>query len=130
MEFNSKYQISVNPVKTFKHSFHGIANELGSTKVANCASCHGAHLVLPPEDPDSSVNPANIPSTCGKAGCHPGANANYAKGRFHLDPSRRDAGIVYWVALFFKWLTISTLAALIGHIILDLLTKLRRARHE
>jgi len=129
MEFNTKYEIPVNPVKTFKHSFHGIANELGSSKVANCASCHTAHLVLPPSDPDSSVYPANIPKTCGKAGCHPGANANYAKGRFHLDPSRREAGVVYWVALFFKWLTISTLAALAVHILLDLVTKLRRAKH-
>jgi hypothetical protein len=71
MEFNTKYEIPVNPVKNFKHSFYGIANELGSSKVANCASCHTAHLVLPLSDPDSSVYPANIPKTCGKAGCHP-----------------------------------------------------------
>ncbi|MGC8916564.1 MAG: hypothetical protein ACP5NF_06250 [Thermoanaerobaculum sp.] len=92
MAFNEKYEIPINPVKTFKHSFHGIANELGSVKVANCASCHTSHAVLPPSDPASSVNPQNIPRTCGKEGCHPGANVNYARGRFHVDPSRRDAG--------------------------------------
>lgn len=129
MEFNTRYEIPVNPVKTFKHSFHGIANELGSTRVANCASCHTAHAVLPPDDPRSSVHPANIPATCGKTGCHEGANANYARGRFHVDPSSRDAGVIYWVALFFKVLTISTMAALIGHIFLDLAKKLRRRPH-
>jgi hypothetical protein len=128
MAFNEKFNIPFNPVKTFKHSFHGIANELGSRKVANCASCHTAHNVLPPTDPRSSVNPANIPSTCGKAGCHPGANANYARGRFHIDPESRSSGIIYWVALFFKILTISTLAGLILHILMDLVKKLRE-RH-
>ncbi len=130
LAFNTKYDIPVNPVKTFKHTFHGIANELGSRKVANCASCHTAHAVLPPDDPRSSVNPANIPATCGKTGCHEGANANYARGRFHVDPSRRDAGAIYWVALFFKVLTIATLAGLAVHILMDLTKKLRHRHAE
>ena len=125
LAFNEKFNIPINPVKTFKHSFHGIANELGSKKVAQCASCHTAHDVLPRDDPRSSVNPANIPATCGAAGCHEGANANYARGRFHIDPSSKDSGIIYWVALFFKVLTISTLVGLIIHILMDLVKKLR-----
>jgi len=125
MAFNTRFNIPINPVKTFKHSFHGIANELGSLKVAQCASCHTAHDVLAPEDPASSVNLANIPATCGKSGCHEGANANYARGRFHIDPSSKDSGIIYWVALFFKVLTISTLVGLIIHILMDLVKKLR-----
>jgi len=129
MEFNTKYGIPVNPVSTFRHTFHGIANELGSSKVAQCASCHTAHQVLPPEDPSSSVNPANIPATCGKPECHPGANANYARGRFHVDPSSKDSGVIYWVALFFKILTISTMIGLILHILLDLRKRLAH-RHE
>jgi hypothetical protein len=126
---NARFNIPINPVKTFKHSFHGIANDLGSKKVANCASCHTAHDVLPAVDPRSSVNPANIPATCGKTGCHEGANANYARGRFHIDPGSRDSGIIYWVALFFKILTISTLAALLVHIFMDLIKKLK-VRHR
>jgi len=125
LEFNTRFNIPINPVKTFKHTFHGIANELGSKKVAQCASCHTAHDVLAPDDPRSSVNPENIPATCGAAGCHEGANANYARGRFHIDPSSPDAGIIYWVALFFKVLTISTLVGLIVHILMDLVKKLR-----
>ena len=125
MAFNERFNIPINPVKTFRHSFHGIANELGSKKVAQCASCHTAHDVLPRDNPASSVNPANVPATCGAAGCHEGANANYARGRFHIDPSSKSSGIIYWVALFFKVLTISTLVGLIIHILMDLVKKLR-----
>jgi hypothetical protein len=130
MAFNTKFDIPINPVSTFKHTFHGIANELGSKRVANCASCHTAHDVLPPEDPRSSVNPANIPKTCGHEGCHVGANINYARGRFHVDPASRSAGIIYWVALFFKILTISTMVGLVIHILLDLVKKLRQRHAE
>ena len=125
LAFNEKFNIPINPVKTFKHSFHGIANELGSKKVAQCASCHTAHDVLARDDPRSSVYPANIPTTCGATGCHEGANANYARGRFHIDPSSKDAGVIYWVALFFKVLTSTTLVALIVHILMDLVKRLR-----
>jgi hypothetical protein len=130
MAFNTRYEIPIDPVKTFRHTFHGIANELGSARVAQCASCHTSHDVLPPEDPASSVNPANIPATCGHEGCHVGANMNYARGRFHIDPSRRDAGVIYWVALFFKILTISTMIGLIIHIGMDLVKKLRLRHAE
>jgi hypothetical protein len=130
MVFNDKYGITGNPTKSFKRSFHGIANELGSKKVAECASCHTAHDVLPPEDARSSVHPVNIPRTCGQADCHPGANANFARGRFHVDPEDKESGIIYWVALFFKWLTIGTLVFLVLHILLDLQRKLRHKHSE
>ncbi len=113
-----KYGVKSEQVATYKESFHGIANEFGLLKAANCASCHTAHQIFPSDDPRSTVNPRNIPKTCGK--CHPGANANFAKGRIHLNPKDRSAGTVYWVALGFKVLTLSTLAALFIHILLDL----------
>ncbi len=118
-----KYGVNAEQVATYEESFHGIANEFGVLKAANCASCHTAHDILPPSDPLSSVNPANIPKTCGK--CHPGANANFANGRIHIDAKDKSAGIVYWVALGFKILTLSTLAGLFIHIGLDLYRKIR-----
>ncbi len=118
-----KYGINAEQVSTYKNSFHGIANEFGVLKAANCASCHTAHDILPPDDPRSSVNPKNIPKTCGR--CHHGANANFAKGRIHVDPDDRSAGIVYWVALGFKILTLSTLAGLFIHIGLDLFRQVK-----
>ncbi len=55
-------------VQSYEHSFHGIAYLHGIHDVATCASCHGAHLVLPPSDPRSLVNPATIRTTCSR--CH------------------------------------------------------------
>ncbi len=55
-------------VQSYERSFHGVAYLHGMHDVATCASCHGAHLVLPPTDPRSTVNPANITATCGR--CH------------------------------------------------------------
>ena len=122
----SKYGINAEPVSTYKESFHGVANKFGATTVANCASCHGTHDIRPPEDPLSRVNPKNIPSTCGQ--CHPGANANFAAGKIHVDASKRQAGVIYYVASFFKYLTITTMLALILHIFLDLYGRTRKLR--
>jgi DnaJ-class molecular chaperone len=114
--------LTTEQVVTYTESFHGIASEFGSTTAANCASCHGAHDILPPTDPNSSIYPANIPQTCGA--CHPQANANWARGKIHVNPKSPEAGIIYYVASFFKWLTILTLAGLIINIILDLARRL------
>jgi len=123
-----KYGVKAEQVATYNESFHGIANEFGVLTAANCASCHTAHDILPASDPRSSVNPANIPKTCGK--CHPGANANFANGRIHINAKDKSAGIVYWVALGFKILTLSTLAGLFIHIGLDLFRKAKdRKKH-
>ncbi len=122
----ARYGIGAQQVETFEESFHGIGIRFGSKRVANCASCHGTHDIRPPDDPASSVNVANIPRTCGK--CHPGANPNYAKGKMHVDPRLREAGVVYWVASFFKYLTLLTIAGLILHIVLDLWRRFRGRR--
>jgi nitrate/TMAO reductase-like tetraheme cytochrome c subunit len=37
---------------------------------ATCNDCHGAHLILPPDSAESTINRANIAETCGK--CHAG----------------------------------------------------------
>ncbi len=119
-----KYGIKTEQVATYGRSFHGIAIKYGGKTVANCASCHGVHDIRPSNDPKSAVYVDNIPKTCGK--CHTGANVNYAKGKIHVDPTKKDAGLVYWVSLFFKWLTISVMVGLSAHIGLDLYRRLNR----
>lgn len=128
-----KYGIKVEQVATYQESFHGVATKFGSRTVANCASCHMTHDIRAPQDPLSSVNVRNIPSTCGKRGCHEGANANYAKGKIHVDPEHPEAGIIYYVAAFFKYLTITVMLALALHIALDFNRKvqaMRKGGHE
>jgi formate dehydrogenase gamma subunit len=80
---NTRYRLPADRVKTFFESYHGLAVQYGTTRAANCASCHGYHRILPSSDPRSSINPAHLVETCGK--CHPGANANFALGKIHVD---------------------------------------------
>jgi len=123
-----KFGIETEQVATYKESFHGVANQFGSRTVANCSSCHGVHDIRPPDDPLSMVNPKNVPKTCGK--CHPGANPNFAVGKIHVDAKKKESGIIYWTATFFKWLTICTMLALVVHIFLDMYGRTRRLRGE
>ena len=76
-----KYGISVNVFNTYLNDFHGrtidYSRKAGNLKVdqATCYDCHGVHNILPPENPSSSVYPANIQGTCQK--CHPDAGGAF-----------------------------------------------------
>ncbi|MCL4539683.1 MAG: cytochrome c3 family protein [Bacteroidetes bacterium] len=122
--------VPVQQPEAYSESFHGIALESGMVKAANCTSCHGHHDILPASDPASPINPRNLPKTCGK--CHPNADQNVAKGKIHIIPSEKSAGVVFYVYTFFKWFTLAVLAFLFVHIVLDLSGFIRRkyARHE
>jgi len=78
----SRYQLSSKVVETYMQSFHGLGQQFGGPTVANCASCHGFHDVLPSSNPLSSVNGANLPQTCGK--CHTGIGSRLAKGEIRI----------------------------------------------
>lgn len=121
-----QYGIPTRRLETYRESYHGIANRYGDVTVAHCGSCHGSHSILPSSDPKSSVNKKNLPGTCGK--CHPRANKNFAKGKIHVEISRTEEPLLFYVSNGFKWLTIGTMLALIGHIGLDVLAKFRRRR--
>jgi cytochrome b subunit of formate dehydrogenase/uncharacterized protein with PIN domain len=60
-----------NIVENYTESIHGRGLlQAGLTVTANCADCHSAHLELPASDARSSVNRANVATTCAK--CHRG----------------------------------------------------------
>lgn len=118
---SDRYKIPRERYETYRESYHGIANEFGSRTVANCASCHGAHAILPSSDPRSSVNKRNLARTCRK--CHHGATENFARGKVHVIVSKRENPLLYYVNLGFRILTIGTMTMLIGHIGLDLFRK-------
>lgn len=77
-----EFGVAGERVSSYKDSYHGLASRLGSKVVANCASCHGVHNILPSSDPKSMINAANLTKTCGQ--CHVGASENFSKGRIHL----------------------------------------------
>jgi len=117
-------------LKTFSDSYHGLAGQYGVTTVANCASCHGAHDILPSDDPDSSVHKDNLAKTCGQ--CHPNAGSQLAKGSVHLSPSIEEDRAVYIVTVLYIALIILVIGSMLIHNFLDFIPKIREyyRRHK
>ncbi|HKJ68222.1 MAG TPA: cytochrome c3 family protein, partial [bacterium] len=61
--------LPVDQLAKYQTSQHGqLLLEAGDTKVAECVSCHGAHGIMPVDDPRAEVYPLNVPNTCNE--CH------------------------------------------------------------
>jgi hypothetical protein len=65
--------LPVDQLDKYWTSQHGKLLAEGETRVAQCASCHGAHGVREVNDAKSPVYAVNVPATCGH--CH--ADADY-----------------------------------------------------
>lgn len=110
-------------VSTYLQSYHGLASELGSSVVANCASCHGVHNILPSSDPRSTINRANLVKTCGQ--CHPGVTEKFVTAEVHVNaPLSADTGsiAVRWIRKFY----LGMIALVIGGMVLHNLIIWRR----
>jgi hypothetical protein len=102
---------------TYRDTFHGQVTDLGFVRVATCASCHGAHGVLPKDNPLSKVSPANRVKTC--QACHPKANANFALYEPHANKHDKASGVIlYYTALFMQLLLAGVFAFFGLHTIL------------
>lgn len=89
-------------VETFHASYHGQVTQLGFTRAARCSDCHGSHVILPADDPRSTIHPDNLVKTCSAAGCHPKANQNFVSFDPHADIHDRQNYPVLWgVWLYF-----------------------------
>lgn len=121
-KISSKYGMPSDIVSTYMTSYHGTAYQYGSLTVANCASCHGFHDILPSSDPRSSVNPKNIGATCGK--CHVGAGEQLAKGSVHIRPSVNRDKIIYYVSVIYIIFIIMVIGGMLFHNSLDFGRKL------
>jgi formate dehydrogenase gamma subunit len=115
-----EFGVAGGRVSSYKDSYHGLASQLGSKVVANCASCHGVHNILPSSDSRSMISANNLQQTCGQ--CHVGASANFTKGKIHFaselvsnvgthDMGARGTAIVRWIYLPLILLTIGGMAA-------------------
>jgi predicted CXXCH cytochrome family protein len=100
--------------ETFFDTFHGKVSRLGEEGAAKCSDCHGAHGILPPSDPNSTLARANVVATCGK--CHEGSHrrfAGYLTHATHHDRNRYPW--LYWSFRFMTALLIGTLAFALLH---------------
>ncbi len=117
----AKFMLKSDRVQSFKASFHGLSNELGDVRVANCASCHGNHMVLPANDPRSMVNPANLGKTCGS--CHPSASVRFITEKIHSTLERPSHWLIGVVRLFYIALICAVIGGMLAHDFLDLFYK-------
>ncbi|MBS1851059.1 MAG: cytochrome b/b6 domain-containing protein [Acidobacteria bacterium] len=103
-------------VSTYLASYHGLASKRGSAVVANCASCHGVHNILPSSDPRSSIAPANLVKTCGQ--CHRGVTEKFVAAKVHVNaPLSGDAGsiAVRWVRRLYVPLILLVIGGMFVH---------------
>lgn len=121
---SEKYGISADRFQTFSDSYHGLAVRAGSLEAANCASCHGAHKILPSSDPASMVHKDNLAQTCG--GCHPGANERFAIGKVHVTMARDEDPALYWIATTYIILIVTIVGGMVVHNTADFIMKSRR----
>lgn len=116
LQLTREFGIPGARVVSYQASYHGLASRLGSTVVANCASCHGSHLILASSDPRSTISQANLPATCGR--CHPGATAEFTRFPIHAGTSpNADVGImvVAWVKRFYLGAILFVVTAMLLH---------------
>jgi cytochrome b subunit of formate dehydrogenase len=121
-----KFGLPADRLVSFDSSFHGLAAKAGSQSVANCASCHGVHNILPSSDPKSTINAKNLPKTCGQ--CHPGAGARFAISQVHVVEGKTEPSALRWVRQFYLLLIPVTIGLMMLHNGGDWVRKLVRAR--
>jgi len=121
-----KFGMPSDRLLSFDASFHGLAAKAGSQTVANCASCHGVHNILPPSDAKSTVNPKNLPKTCGQ--CHPAAGTRFAISQVHVAEGRGEPAATRWVRQLYLVLIPVTLGLMLLHNAGDWIRKMIRLR--
>lgn len=105
---NQKYGLPGGRSASYIDNYHGLKSTTGDATVANCASCHGAHRILPSTDPTSSIHADNLRQTCGE--CHPKISSELAQSRIHQTTMGVQDG---WPG-FFRKLYLVLIAVTIG----------------
>jgi cytochrome b subunit of formate dehydrogenase len=122
-QLNVKYGLPTNIMASWRHSYHGLKSTDGDPRVANCSSCHRAHLILPMTDSASSIAPANVQATCAK--CHRSITPQLASIEIHktkgifLNKTGRTVRGIYIVAI------ILIIGAMIVHWLIELRKRIR-----
>ena len=123
VRLGEKYGLDAGQVPSYEDSFHGLAARGGVQKVANCASCHGVHHILPSSDPQSNIHPDNLAATCGK--CHLGAGSRFTIGPVHVLAGETPNIVAHWIRVIYIPLIWVTVIGMLLHNLLDLVKKTR-----
>ena len=113
LKLNEKYGLLPNPTQSYESSYHGLASARGSKVAANCTSCHGVHNILGSDDPESTINPANLKQTCGA--CHPNASEEFTKSYVHAKPDSLTDKIAHIISKIYIWLIVIVIGGMVLH---------------
>jgi cytochrome b subunit of formate dehydrogenase len=125
---NRKFGMPSDRLVSFDSSFHGLAAKGGSQTVANCASCHGVHNILPSADPKSTVNTKNLARTCGK--CHTGAGQRFGVSPVHVSTDGKEPLPLKWIRLIYVSIICVTIGLMLLHQGGDWVRKVIRMRFQ
>lgn len=147
--------------ETYLESPHGRLRRLGDQRAPMCEDCHFTREwseILPRENPDSPINPRNLPRVCAR--CHGKAmlTAKVTEGSMHLELSHRSLApgtplsvrygflpgltkaerhyyigpfdVTAYVSVFFLLITVGTLGVFAMYMVADLVRKLLERRSE
>ncbi len=120
---NEKYGVPSGRLQTYVDSYHGLKSKAGDLTVANCASCHGAHRILPHADPTSSIHPNNLRETCGH--CHPGISQAMAITPIHGQPGLSQTPLANIIRSVYIIAIVVIIGLMIIHWLLDLRKKIK-----
>ncbi len=84
---------------TYRESYHGQVQRLGSRRAARCSDCHGAHKVLAIDNPDSMASAERKLDTC--QSCHPGVRPSFAEFIPHANHRDPKYPLLYGIWLYF-----------------------------
>ena len=126
VRLSKKFGLPLDRIVSFDASFHGLAAKAGDQTVANCASCHGVHNILPSKDPKSTIHARNLPQTCGR--CHQGAGQRFAITPVHVAEGRAEPAGARWARQFYLLVITLTIGLMLIHNGGDWLRKLIRMR--
>jgi len=117
VRLSQEFGVPGGRITSYFDSYHGLAVEGGSVVAANCSSCHGVHDILPSSDPRSTVNLANLGTTCGQ--CHKGVTRKFTETKVHMGDGVRSADVgsvaVRWVRRIYVALIILVIGAMFLH---------------
>ncbi len=106
-ELMAKYDLPADVYDIYALSWHGVDVSVYKARwptiwhdSAVCTDCHGIHDILNTDDPNSSVNPANLLATCQK--CHPDAGPNWtAAWTGHHEITLERTPLLFYVQTFY-----------------------------
>ena len=125
---NEKYGVPAGRLRSYVDSYHGLKAKAGDVHVANCASCHGAHRILPSVDPSSSIHATNLQRTCGE--CHPNISAQLANTPIHETAAGLKTGWPRFFTVLYYWIIGITIGLMGLHCIADYVRCIQNMRKK